>query len=141
MSKKIKESLVVGLDFDGSCLTHAYPNMGKDIGAVPVLKRLVESGHKLMLWTMRSNKLTITGRNTLEEAVKWFADNEIPLWGINENPLQKQTEWSTSHKQHADYFLDDAALGCPLKYDTNLSNRAFVDWGKVEAILENEKII
>ena len=139
--KKNKKNLVVGLDFDGSCLTHSYPNMGKDIGAIPVLKRLVENGHQLMLWTMRSHKLTISGRDTLDEAVKWFADNEIPLWGINENPLQTQTEWSTSHKQHADIFIDDAALGCPLKYDMELSNRAFIDWDKVEAILENEKII
>ena len=29
--------------------------IGKDIGAVPVLKELVENGHNLILFTMRSD--------------------------------------------------------------------------------------
>ncbi len=138
---KITESLIIGIDFDGTVVTHEYPNMGNDVGAVPVLKLLVANGHKLMLWTMRSNRLTISGRNTLEEALKWFEDNEIPLWGINENLLQTQTGWSTSNKQAYDLLIDDMALGCPLKYDTNLSLRAFVDWEETKEILEQKRLI
>lgn len=55
----------IGIDFDGTCVTHDYPRIGKDIGAVPVLKELVERGHKLILNTMRSGK-------ELEDAVEWF---------------------------------------------------------------------
>lgn len=135
------QSLILAIDFDGTCTTHAYPNIGKDIGAVPILKRLIENGHQLMLWTMRGTVPTMTNRNTLEEAVQWFADNEIPLWGINENPSQKETGWTNSNKQHADIFIDDAALGCPVKYDAALSGRFFVDWNKVEIWLENNKVI
>jgi len=29
------------IDFDGTCVTHEFPKVGKDIGAVPVLKKLV----------------------------------------------------------------------------------------------------
>lgn len=38
------------IDFDGTCVTHEYPKIGKDIGAVPVLKRLIETGNKLILF-------------------------------------------------------------------------------------------
>jgi len=45
--------MIIAIDFDGTCVTHAYPKIGKDIGAVPVLKQLVQYGHQLILWTMR----------------------------------------------------------------------------------------
>ena len=138
---KTTDSLVIGIDFDGTCLTHEYPNLGKDIGAVPILKLLVANGHKLMLWTMRSDRITRSGHNTLAEAVKWFEDNEIPLWGINENPLQTQTGWSTSKKQEHDLLIDDVALGMPLRYDTGKSNRAYVDWEEIQKMLENRRLI
>ena len=48
--------MVIAVDFDGTCTTHEYPSIGKDIGAVPVLKKLVRNGHKLIIWTMRSVK-------------------------------------------------------------------------------------
>jgi hypothetical protein len=43
------------IDFDGTCVTHEFPEVGKDIGAVPVLRKLVEQGHNLILFTMRSD--------------------------------------------------------------------------------------
>ncbi len=113
--------MIIAVDFDGTCVTHEYPFLGKDVGAVPTLKELVEKGHKLILWTMRS------GEN-LDDAVKWFKDNEIELWGINENPQQAESKWSTSPKQYAQLYIDDAALGCPLVYN---SGRPYVDWEEV----------
>jgi hypothetical protein len=40
MSGILKNKFVVGVDFDGTCVTHEYPKIGRDIGAVPVLKEL-----------------------------------------------------------------------------------------------------
>ena len=51
----MNQQRIICIDFDGTCVTHDFPKMGKDIGAVPVLKRLVGRGHKLILWTMRSS--------------------------------------------------------------------------------------
>lgn len=31
--------MILGLDFDGTCVTHEFPKIGKDIGAIPVLKK------------------------------------------------------------------------------------------------------
>ena len=131
------EKIVIAIDFDGTCVTQEYPRVGKDIGAVPVLKKLVEKGHRLMLWTMRSERTMPS--DTLKDAVKWFADNNIPLWGINENPEQKATGWTNSNKQYANLFIDDAALGCPLIY--NEHDRPYVDWKVVEQQLTNMGLI
>jgi hypothetical protein len=125
----IKEKIILAIDFDGTCVTHEYPKVGKDIGAVPVLKKLVENGHKLMLWTMRGTRTQPS--DTLQDAVDWFKNNDIPLWGINENPDQKASGWTNSNKQYAQMYIDDAALGCPLMYDWGVE-RPFVDWATVE---------
>jgi hypothetical protein len=119
--------LYIAVDFDGTCVSHEYPKVGKDIGAVPILKKLTNSGHKIILNTMRSGK-------ELADAIKWFIDNDIPLFGANENPTQKS--WTTSPKVHANIYIDDAALGCPLKMDNAISNKPFVDWNAVEEYLE-----
>ena len=118
--------MIICVDFDGTCVTHEYPKIGKDIGAIPVLKKLVKGGHKLVLFTMRSG-------DELAEAVEWFVANDIPLYGINTNPSQKF--WTTSPKAYGQLYIDDAALGCPLKND-GLSTRSYVDWGVVERLLE-----
>ncbi len=128
----------IAIDFDGSCVTHDYPKVGKDIGAIPVLKRLVNDGHRLMLWTMRGNK---PGNTTLEDAVNWFKHNEIPLWGINENPEQTKTGWTNSNKQYAQLYIDDAALGCPLIVSPEFHDRPFVDWIKIEHMLVQQGIL
>ena len=111
----------IAIDFDGTCVTHEFPNIGKDIGAVPVLRELVEKGCRLILFTMRSGKY-------LEDASTWFAANEIKLAGLQTNPGQKV--WTQSPKAYAELYIDDAGLGCPLKTDS-LSERPYVDWGKV----------
>lgn len=123
--------MIIAIDFDGTCVTHEYPKIGKDIGAVDTLRALVAKGHKLMLWSMRDKK-------ELEEAMEWFEQNEISLWSVNENPTQN---WTTSPKQYAQLYIDDTALGCPLKYDPWLSKRPYVDWEQVNKYLTSNGII
>lgn len=125
--------MVVSLDFDGTVVTHDYPRVGKDVGAVPVLEQIRDNGHKIILFTIRGYD------NYLQDAVDWFKVNNIPLYGINANPTQ--SSWTTSPKCLADLQIDDAALGAPLKYDYNLSKRPFIDWNIVEQMLKLNGII
>ena len=136
------------IDFDGTCVTHDYPAIGKDIGSVPVLKELVEKGHKLILFTMRSDRKKkkkvdgieiIEEENVLTEAVEWFAQNDIPLYGIQKNPRQRF--WTTSPKAYGQMYIDDAALGCPLLFDEELSDRPYVDWQEVRRMLVEREIL
>ena len=125
--------MVLNLDFDGTVVKHEFPNIGGDIGAIPVLKRLI-------LFTMRSGE-------TLDAAVKWFADNGIPLFGIQKNPTQGT--WTSSPKSYAELMIDDSALGCPLLYDVQMVDgenlkrigRPYVNWERVAEILEEKGII
>lgn len=137
------------LDFDGTCVTHEFPAIGKDIGAVPVLKALVAKGHKLILFTMRSDLVGdavkspefsgIVGSNYLEQAVNWFNKNLIPLHGIQTNPGQEK--WTNSPKAYGQLIIDDIALGIPLKYIPNFTHKPFVDWDSVESMLISRSIL
>ena len=50
-------SMIIAVDFDGTCVEHDYPDVGLDVeGAVDTLKALVAKGHRLILFTMRSGK-------------------------------------------------------------------------------------
>lgn len=123
--------MIIAVDFDGTCVTHEYPEIGKEIGAVPVLKKLLEKQHQLILWTMRSGKC-------LERAIGWFEENEIELFGANENPLQDS--WTTSPKAYAELYIDDMAMGAPLMAD-ELSERPYINWRRVEGILRLRGVI
>ena len=111
----------IAVDFDGTVVTHEYPRIGKDVGAVPVLRFLIEQGHDLILYTMRSGQ-------ELEEAVSWYELHNIPLYGIQCDPNQK--EWTSSPKCYAQLYIDDAALGAPLM--RNQSGQQHIDWDKVK---------
>ena len=124
------------VDFDGTCTTHDFPKIGKDIGAQEVLRDLVLAGNRLILFTMRSNG--VSGKY-LDDATEWFEKNDIPLYGIQENPTQKA--WTSSPKAYGQLIIDDICLGIPLKVDTERSSRPFVDWKKCRTLLEESGIL
>ena len=120
------KNLIIAVDFDGTCVTHEYPNVGKEIGAPQVLKKITDAGHKIILFTMRSGK-------ELQDAVNWFKQNNIPLFGVNENTTQHT--WTASPKPYAHMYIDDAAFGCPLIFNDEISPRGYVNWQIVESTL------
>ena len=140
--------VTIAIDFDGTCTTHEFPEIGKDIGAVPVLRELVSNGHRLILFTMRSDiespqsedpNIIAKGGNYLTAAVNWFTENGLPLYGIQTNPTQRS--WTTSPKCYAELFIDDAGLGIPLSRDRYLSSRPYVDWVAVMKLLVERGLI
>lgn len=126
---------IIAVDFDGTIVGHCYPEIGKPVpDAIRVLKRILENGHKLILWTMRSDE-------KLKEAEEYLKKNNIELFGINCNPTQ--STWTTSKKQYAHVYIDDAALGCPLIEEDleEYGNRPYVDWQEVESLLVRQGLI
>jgi hypothetical protein len=143
-----REYKVFAIDFDGTCVTHAFPEIGLEIGAAPVLKKIIENGHKIILHTMRSDminpksetrEIRAIGGNYLSDAIAWFHKHNIPLYGVNFNPTQ--SSWTNSTKPYADIYIDDAGFNVPLLYNPVLSDRAFVDWIMIERILQAKRII
>ena len=90
---------------------------------------MIQQGHKIILWTMRSG-------DTLQAAVDYLTAAGIELYGINMNPDQ---HWSTSPKAYCHVYIDDAALGCPLERLPN--QRPTVYWPTVRRILEHRGLL
>jgi hypothetical protein len=135
--KTIKSGgLILALDFDGTCVEHVNPPaIGAEIGAAPYLKKLSDSGVKLILWTMRSQGYTGLNHpaepyDALAPALAWFQKHQIELWGINQNSEQA---WTKSPKVYAHLILDDSAFGCPLVRPEG--RRPYVDWQEVGSAL------
>ena len=131
---------VIGLDFNGTCVTYDYPKaVGRDIGAVPVLRRLLEAGHEFVLMTCLTpaNHSVHVRKELYDEMIEWFRKNDIPIIGVNVNPYQDPLEFPPhAGKVRCDLYIDDHALGVPLIYDESFSSRPFVDWPNVEYMLE-----
>ena len=120
--------MIYAVDFDGTIVMHKYPKIGSPVpNALNVLNRLqAEGGNKIILYTMRSGA-------ELQAAVKYLEDRGISLYGINENPNQR--EWTDSPKVYAHRYIDDAAVGCPLIQPSYRSDRPWVDWFKIEEMI------
>lgn len=120
-------------------MSYDWPfSIGHDIGAVPVLKKIVGAGHHLIVMSAiaRTPEDPVVYER-FSEMIKWFSDNEIPYIGINYNPRES----FRSDKITADLYIDDHCLGIPLKTDLKLSKRPFVDWEKCEILLKEMDII
>lgn len=115
-------SAIIAVDFDGTVVDHRFESKTDLVPhaphAVRTLKDLTNSGARLILWTMRSG-------SKLDEAVQWYEDNNIPLWGVQKNP--EQETWSQSPKAYAQIYIDDAALGAPLIKPEGFA-RPCIDW-------------
>ena len=100
--------MIIGLDFDGTLTDHEYPDVGEDLGAKKWLQYLADMGCEFILFTMRDGK-------ELSDAARYCTKVlDISLHGVNVNPTQHQ--WTMSPKAYCHLYIDDNALGVPLKH-------------------------
>lgn len=117
---------IIAIDFDGTIVKHAYPDIGEAVDkALQTIRRLRRDGNQIILHTMRSG-------DKLEEAVSFLKNAGIDLYGVNENP--RQGSWTSSPKPYAHLYIDDASAGCPVIEPEDA--RPFADWDKIIIILE-----
>ncbi len=153
---------IILLDFDGTVVPKTPSGYCEvDTGAAYVLRKLVDAGHLIVLWTCRNNSIDnpynyISGtpreETCLQEAERWFRDHNIPLYGVNSVPGQESLI-GYSKKLLGDILIDDTAIGIPLSwgnvdyvtYETGEIIRGYythcVDWRALEAILTQQKLI
>ena len=112
----------IAVDFDGTVVDHRYPDVGANVpGAVPALKELQKRGYRILLFTMRHGA-------GLKDAVGWYKNHGIELYGVNRDP--DQDEWTDSPKCFAHMYVDDAALGTPMRSVPGFS-RPCVNWPRI----------
>lgn len=119
-----KENMaIIGIDFDGTCVTDLFPYVGNNIGAASVLRKLADK-NLLILYTVRDGKY-------LQDAVDWFRYNHINLYSVNYNPEPV----SSSPKVYCDYYIDDRNIGTPL------TDKGYVDWDKMLVLLRQKNLL
>lgn len=113
-----KKSLIIAVDFDGTIVSHQYPDIGQDLGAVPYLKRLQEAGHRLVLETMRDGE-------ELDAALDWLQEQDVRVETLLE--AHEKQNWTSSSKLHAHLYIDDRGACVPLQW-LDGEKRPCMDW-------------
>lgn len=107
--------MLIAVDFDGTIVEHKYPKIGKERPfATATLKKLIEDGHRLILWTVREGRL-------LDEAVEWCESKGVVFYSVNRDYPEETIENNRhfSRKVKADVFIDDCNVG------------GIPDWGSI----------
>ena len=126
--------MYICIDFDGTIVDHAYPEIGRCVPyAVQWMDEWQKNGGKLILFTMRGNQWQ-NDRNPLHEAVNYLAKEGLKFYGINRNPTQD--DWTPSPKAYGQVYVDDAAFGCPMIHPEGF-NRPCVDWSIVGPAIDD----
>lgn len=112
----------IAVDFDGTIVTHEYPNIGKELPfAIETLRQLQRDGHKIILWSVREGQL-------LEEAIEWCRARGLEFYASNKDyPEETRQDKHYSRKLKAELFIDDRNLG------------GLPDWGTIYRMI-NEKL-
>ena len=127
--------MVISIDFDGTVVEHRYPKIGEEIPhATETLRKLMEDGHKLVLWTVREGRL-------LDEAVEWCRERGVEFSAINETLRADTGEHNhNTRKIDADLYIDDCNIGGRFDWETayhmihdNLSYHGILREAKREA--------
>ena len=115
--------MIIAVDFDGTIVTHEYPQIGKEIPfATQTLKMLAKDGHRLILWTVREGRL-------LEEAVKWCNERGVDFYAVNKDYPEEELDNNNhySRKLKADIWIDDRNVG------------GLPDWGTIYRIISEKR--
>lgn len=95
----------VAIDFDGTIVEHAYPEIGKEkLFAFETLREMQKKGFRLILWTYRTGK-------ELDEAVEFCRERGIEFYAVNKNYPEEVYDGTSGRKIDADIYIDDRNIG------------------------------
>ena len=136
--------MLIYLDFDGTVVEHAYPEIGRcNFGCMEVIKKLQDAGHTIVLNTYRADLgygVDAALKVLNEQAWMFVTDKALKLSGDFE--LQPITEvinlkvhlhpWDLENAIREDIlFIDDIATNIPLK-PACMVKRNMVDWDELD---------
>ena len=158
--EKLNGGKVIAVDFDNTICLDEWPEVGPLFEyAIKVLKELVKNGHKLILYTQRSEQYPICcsdlkkfieeypekryinslgfvqyKADILTDAINIFKDNNVELWNINCNSSWETLTFDHSRKLFADYFIDDHNVGMQYKIIVNKNGESCkaCDWNFID---------
>ncbi|KAB2808093.1 BT0820 family HAD-type phosphatase [Phaeocystidibacter luteus] len=117
----IPNSLLIAVDFDGTVVEDAYPEIGKPkLFAFETLKQLQKDGHRLILWTYRNGRYA-------DKAAEFCKENGVEFYAVNASfPGEDRMDRNVPRKINADIFIDDRNVG------------GFPGWGEVYQMISKQ---
>jgi len=129
--KELSGKKVILVDFDNTIVYDSWPYIGGLIpGAIEVLKKLQEEGHRIILWTQRTKEYPVCCKELEDysEAVYGKILDKVDLLTPALNLLEKvgirveanqNTPWESSTGDHGrkvfnDFIIDDHSVGMKL---------------------------
>jgi hypothetical protein len=133
--------MLIYLDFDGTVVEHAYPQIGADNPrALQVIRRLQDAGHQIILNTYRAD----LNDGSLQEAINYLQHPGRNLLPISEHtPLKinpPNWNWEQTVKDNT-LFIDDVSSGTPMIPNVQLPFGQQVDWKTLESWFEEKGVI
>lgn len=101
----MKKRLTFGVDFDGTIVSEAFPNIGEiNEEVVKFMDAAIKQGHLVIVWTARSI-------NYEQDVIDFLNKNNIPYSYVNENPEDEYAKKGIQgRKIFCDYYIDDRAV-------------------------------
>ena len=115
--------MTIAVDFDGTIVEHAYPEIGSEIPfATDTLRMLIEDRHQLILWSCREGEL-------LQDAIDWCHERGVDFYAVNRDFPEEDIERNEhfSRKLKVDLFIDDRNIG------------GLPDWGTIYRMISEHK--
>ncbi len=114
--------MTIAVHFVGSIVEHSYPEIGKEKPfATATLRRLIDEGHKLILWTVREGEL-------LDQAVEWCRRRGVVFYEVNRDFDEDLPEVNKNYtrKLKVQLFIDDRNVG------------GLPDWGTIYQLIKEK---
>ena len=128
----MKKIFTVYLDFDGTVVEHAYPQIGAmNPGSIDVVKKLQLAGHEVILNTYRAD----LNDGTLEETIDFLHSPEhdlLPLHAVTELKIHPPIWNWDAFESSGIIFIDDTCEGTPLVRNIALEYGFMVDWKSLD---------
>jgi hypothetical protein len=100
--------MIIAIDFDGTIVEQEYPKIGKlKKDAKTVINKLYKNGHKIIIWTCRSNGNET--KDDLDQMLRFLDKQGILYHAANKNV--PEAPFDCYPKIYADLYIDDRALG------------------------------
>lgn len=123
----MKRKLTLAIDFDGTIVQDAYPNIGKLLPFAKETIRLLYYDYNcdIVIWTCRSGKEEL-------DCEKFLIENNIPFTTINKNTPAVIQRWNSddSRKVYADVYIDDRSQFAD----------KYIDWSDILSFITKYKI-
>lgn len=115
----------IAVDFDGTIVEHRYPEIGKELPfAIDTLKKLIDNGHRIILWSVREGKL-------LDDAVKFCSDRGLEFYAVNCDFPGGAWKDNSQRKVLVDMYIDDRNIGglpdWPTMYEMITNHLTYAD--------------